>query len=101
MKLNERDIRIVSEQALKAVNKFNARVDVFGRLELTEDRDKQLMEYYIVQRVLRTSIYDSSWRLSHPFTLISVKFPLLSGIVHSLDRRDRSKRQECELLIIG
>lgn len=73
---------------------FDRRYRISSRLGLTEEKDRKTATYELTKRLLKTSIYDSSWLLSQPSVVVGLALPILSSLVHSLDRRDRKDRQQ-------
>lgn len=63
------------------------------RLGIESAYDHLLSLSYLAQRVIRTSIYDSSWSLSHPGIFAALRNPLLSWQVRRMDKHDRLKRK--------
>ena len=62
------------------------------RLGIEEPKDTSLITGYLTQRIMRTSIYESSWWLGHPAIFTVLNRPFLRRFVRAMDNFDRIKR---------
>lgn len=84
----------VEQKAFMArANKIDQMYKLADRVEIQSDPDKKLFNYYLGERLLRTSIYESSWILSRPSALTIVRLPILKHLVRALDWFDRDNRR--------
>lgn len=58
-----------------------------------QETDYTAFSYYLTQRLLRTSIYNSSFFLSRPGMSVVASMPLIGRLVHQADREDRNTRE--------
>lgn len=90
-KATESDMRIAKRYMRKAVKQL---VDnsAFQAIAIEDENDYVSFTMYYSQRLLRTSIYDSSWYLSHPITQRAQRIPGMKRLINLVDRVNESEK---------
>lgn len=86
------------ERELKRVKKIAERFRLLKTVGIEDDNDCTLFVYYLTQRLLRTSIYNSSYILSSPGLSAFSSIPILGKLVKIVDKIDRNDRKSLTAL---
>src|SRR3989344_487811 len=87
------DLDVAYQNFLGRAGRLSLVWQIDQRLGIESASDRLLSLSYLTQRVIRTSIYESSWLLSHPGIFAALRNPLLRWQVRRMDKHDRLKRK--------
>lgn len=87
--IEQKDLPLPPRQAEQAYH-------LASRVGVVSNPDKSLFSYYLNERLLRTSIYNSSWLLSSPMALALIRLPIIKYLVKAQDRLERYERSQLE-----
>ena len=81
-----------SNSRLKAL-RLDSEYQLGDNLQLVSGTDRNLLVSYLEVRILRTEIYDSSYLLGRPESVILSRLPIVGGLVRGVDKIDRENRK--------